>query len=113
MDQRETKGLGDEQRFWLDHLQRCETFSGTIEDYVSSHGLVLSAFYSWKKKLTEDRLFSSKRQPYNRFRRVVVAPQAVTSVTCRIGLPNGTTVEWPCYGERDLEVVLRVASTLP
>jgi hypothetical protein len=109
----EAQGLNEKQQFWLEHLQRCKTFSGTVEDYAAANGLSLTSLYAWRKRLIEDQLFDGEwRQQTNRFKKVAVVPRVADHLPCRICLPNGIVVEWPVGDHQGLEAVLRVALTL-
>ena len=98
--------LTDRQRYWLEHIQACETSGKSIAEYATEHGVNARAMYSGKKILVNKGVLPAT-QP-TRFQRVQVMEAAVSS-QWRIGLPNGVSVAF--VGEVDAGTLTTVLST--
>ena len=102
--------LTERQRYWLEHVQACETSGKSIAEYAAEHGVHVRAMYSGKKMLVNKGVLPVT-QP-TRFQRVQVV-EAAASNQWRIGLPNGVSVAFA--GEVDsraLTTVLNVSASL-
>jgi len=89
---RPLKSLTDKQRYWLDHIKRCEALGQTMVAYASEQSLDLKQFYNWKMRLSRLGVLP---QPPKRvaFKRVTVRPRPEFDAGCRIECPNGTRIE--------------------
>ena len=102
--------LTGRQRYWLEHIQACETSRKSMAEYAASQGIAVRAMYGGKKTLVKKGVLPAM-QP-TRFRRVQVM-EATVSNQWRIGLPNGVSVAFA--GEvdsRTLSTVLNVSASL-
>ncbi len=102
--------LTERQRYWLEHVQACETSGKSIAEYAAEHGVHVRAMYSGKKMLVNKGVLPVT-QP-TRFQRVQVM-EAAASNQWRIDLPNGVSVAFA--GEVDsraLTTVLNVSASL-
>ena len=102
--------LTDRQRYWLEHIQACETSGKSMAEYAASKDIAVRAMYSGRKTLLNKGILPAE-QPV-RFQRVEVMESAV-SKQWRIGLPNGVSVAFS--GEvdaRSLTTVLSVSATI-
>ncbi|MBF0427173.1 MAG: hypothetical protein HQL66_15280 [Magnetococcales bacterium] len=103
--------LSERQRFWLEHIRQCQATPGTIKAYAAAHGLTRTALYFWKRQLRDAGLLDERQPASPRFKRITVLPSVFT-VSGRIFLPNGITVDWNADGEDAVHAVLRAAATL-
>ena len=102
--------LTDRQRYWLEHIQSCETSGKSIAEYAAAQEFDVQAMYAGKSALVKKGALPSTRP--TRFQRVQVV-EAAASNQWRIGLPNGVSVAFA--GEVDsraLSVVLNVSASL-
>ena len=102
--------LTHRQRYWLEHIQACETSGKSIAEYATEHGVNARAMYSGKKILVNKGVLPAT-QP-TRFQRVQVMEAAVSS-QWRIGLPNGVSVGFVgAVDARALTTVLSVSASV-
>ena len=87
----EELALSERQRHWLEHVRECEESGQTTKAYAEAHSLSTSALYTWRKRLAERGLWSSRG---SRFERVQVSALTRSSSEWRITLPNGVEVEF-------------------
>ena len=102
--------LTQRQRYWLEHIQACETSGKSIAEYAAEHGVNARAMYSGKKILVNKGVLPATQLA--RFQRVQVM-EATLSSQWRIGLPNGVSVAF--VGEVDgqaLTAILHSAASL-
>lgn len=85
------KSLTDKQRYWSDHVERCEALGETMVAYAGEQSLDLKQFYNWKMRLTQLGILPKAANPVA-FKRVSVRPTREFSAGCRIDFPNGTRI---------------------
>lgn len=126
--------LTERQRFWLDHLRRCDADRIPTKTYAEQHGFSVQAMYSARKDLVARGVLRPGgrgvcTKAFARFARVRTqeavtsaaeplpetqpGPVAAGSTAWRIDLPNGTSVNFD--GPLDastLHQVLLTAATL-
>ncbi len=95
--------LTDRQRYWLEHVQACESSGKSIVEYAATQGIEARAMYSGKKTLVEKGVLPSIHP--TRFQRVQVM-EATLSSQWRIGLPNGVSVAF--VGEVDAQALTAI-----
>ena len=106
--------LTQRQRFWLEHLQACDTAGQSTLEYAKSHGLESRAMYKARQLLVEKGMWSIKKadRKASRFQRVQVRSACVDN-QWQVQLPNGVTVGF-CGGvdAAALSMVLTTAASL-
>ena len=45
------KLLTTKQQYWTDHLERAESFDGSLADYARAEGLAVQSLYRWRHSL--------------------------------------------------------------
>ena len=108
--QKMVPALTDRQRYWLEHIQSCETSGKSIAEYAAAQEFDVQAMYAGKSALVKKGVLPST-QP-TRFQRVRVMEPSVSS-QWRISLPNGVSVAF--VGEVDgraLTTVLSVSASV-
>ena len=110
--QKMISALTDRQRYWLEHVQACETAGKSIAEYAAAQEFGVQAMYAGKSALVKKGVLPAT-QP-TRFQRVrVQVLEATLSSQWRIGLPNGVSVAF--VGEVDgqaLTAILHSAASL-
>ena len=102
--------LTDRQRYWLEHVQACETSGKSMVEYAASKDIDVRGMYAGKKVLVSKGALPIT-QP-TRFQRVQVM-EAAGSNQWRIGLPNGVSVAFAGdVDARTLTTVLNVSASL-
>ncbi len=102
--------LTQRQRYWLEHLQACETSGKTIAEYAAELGVTARAMYEGKKTLKKKGVLPGRHLA--RFQRVQVMEAAVSG-QWRIGLANGVSVAFAgAVDARTLSTVLSTAASL-
>ena len=107
-----TQEVTARQRYWIEHLQRCEAAGLTLVEYAGTHDLGLKALYNAKSRLVKMGLWpaGSKRPE---FCPVQIVSSGVDEAQCRVRCPNGVVVEFTVVrDERWLSAVLKAASDL-
>ncbi len=102
--------LTDRQRYWLEHVQACETSGKSIAEYAAAQEFGAQAMYAGTSALMKKGVLPIT-QP-TRFQRVQVM-EATLGSQWRIGLPNGVSVAF--VGEVDgqaLTTILHSAASL-
>jgi len=51
--------LTERQRYWLGHIQACETSGQSMAEYAASKGIAVRAMYSGRKTLVQKGVLSS------------------------------------------------------
>jgi len=110
MSETEGSALTERQRYWLEHVQACETSGKTVAEYAADHGLAAQAMYAGKKMLVKKGVLPPTRP--SRFQRAQVVGAVVAS-EWRIQLPNGVSVTFSGVVDAcALTKVLSAAATL-
>ena len=110
MSEAEGTALTERQRYWLEHVQACESSGKTIAEYAAEHSLAAQAMYAGKQMLVRKGLLPSTRPV--RFQRAQVAEPVVGS-EWRIHLPNGVSVAFSgSVDTATFTTVLNTAATL-
>jgi len=102
--------LTEQQRYWLKHIQACETSGMRITEYAAENGIGVRAMYDGKRALVKKGVLP--RTHVARFQRARVV-EPVASSEWRIQLPNGVAVAFD--GSVDagaLAAVLNAAASL-
>jgi hypothetical protein len=89
MSDAERATLTDRDRYWLEHIQACETSGKRMIAYAAEHGLGVRAMYEGKRQLVKKGVLPRTRT--SRFQRARVVDPVVSS-EWRIQLPNGILV---------------------
>jgi hypothetical protein len=86
------------QRFWLEHLEACQTQGSSLKAYALAHDLSPAALYAAKSDLKRRGALPASTLP-------VPAPKLLpvhitrTAPMFRVLLPNGVVVEVPQYAD--------------
>lgn len=97
-------------RFWLAHLESCQSRKIPLTRYAIENGLNLSSLYSWQNRLRKNGHF--QKGATNHFQRLQVQSSIPIS-PIRIRLPNGLSVEWTgTGGESMLQDAIKAALLL-
>lgn len=105
-----TSELTERQRFWRDHLRRCEASGESVAAYAARHGLSRSAMYFFRRVLRARAKPLSAASPLASHR-FVRAGVASATLPCRAHLRNGVVIEFGVAGEQ-LDAVLRSLAEL-
>ena len=89
---RPLKSLTDKQRYWLDHIKRCETLGQTMVAYASKQSLDLKQFYNWKMRLSRLEILPQPSRSVA-FKQITLRPTPEFGAGCRIEWPNGARIE--------------------
>ena len=95
------------QRYWLAHIQSCETSGKSIAEYAAEQGFTARAMYAGKKTLVKKGVLPRTRP--GRFQRAKVFSPPVVGSDWRIQLPNGVLVVFS--GTVDTGTLAAVLST--
>lgn len=108
------QALSETQRFWFKHYQACQSSGQSLAAYARDHGLPVTSFYYWKRRLQQLEVIESaplRPSPHPVFHSVRVQP--VTEMACRLRFPNGVACELAEVDESALERLLLTLSRLP
>ena len=86
-----TDSLTPKQRFWFDHVERCEQSTLSMTAYAAEHDLDLKRFYNWKSLLAKRGVLKT-RTVEARFTEVRV-DTAFAGTGWRLRFPNGCVLE--------------------
>ena len=110
MNQAAEATLTERQRYWLEHLQACESSGISITEYCTTHGFKPQAMYAGKKILVEKGVLPRTHSP--RFQRAKIIDSCVGN-EWRIQLPNGLVVTFAgAVDAQSLTTVLAVSVRL-
>lgn len=101
--------LTKRQRYWLEHLQRCETSGESLKAYAAAHALSVASLYEAKGRLKRRGFMGEATVPVPKF--VQVARVQPAASVCRVHLCNGAAVELE-VGADELDRVLRSVAAL-
>ena len=104
---RDSDGLTQCQRYWLEHLGHAQERGQSLVAYAAEHALNLKSLYRYAHLMRERGEGKETHRERPRFVRV----SAPEPILCRVHLANSCTVEW--QGTPDEETLsgwLRVAS---
>jgi len=99
--------LTEPQRYWLKHYQASEISGKSMAEYAREHGLAITAFYYWKKRLKQLGAISAEQlsdPPV--FHKVTIKREQCVDATCRIRFPNGVECEMSGMDESRLASLL-------
>ena len=105
------KPLTERQRYWLDHIQSWNESGMRMSEYARDQNFPVRAMYDAKKALVKKGILPRPRISHaTRFEQVqIIEPSAESE--WRIGLPNGTVVEFSAsFDEHILGAILKVAA---
>ena len=106
--------LTEPQRYWLKHYLASEDSGKSMAEYAREHGLVITAFYYWKKRLVQLGAIANERLPNPPvFHKVTIKREQCVDATCRIRFPNGVECEMTGMDERGLASLLISVSQPP
>jgi len=103
----EANGLTERQHYWLEQIQACEAWGGTVAEYARAHGIAARAMYAGKKMLVNKGVLARTRRV--RFQRAQVVDAVVVGSEWRVQLPNGVSVAFS--GAVDAGMLTRVLNT--
>ncbi len=105
------KPLTDRQRYWLNHIQSWNESGMRMSEYARSQNFPVRAMYDAKKTLVKKGILPRSRISHaTRFEQVQIIESSAQS-EWRIGLPNGTIVEFSAsFDENVLGSILKVAA---
>jgi len=83
--------LTERQRYWLEHIQRCESSGKCAKAYAAEQGFRVGAMYAGKKMLVRKGALPGPQ--HNRFQRVQRGAMMIDQ-KWRIQLPNGVSVDF-------------------
>lgn len=92
MDHGERSQLTQRQRYWLEHLERCQAQGLTMKSYAHEQGLKVSALYCWKLKLKQRGVWNTQNTV--EFAEVRLAAQPTDTGRYRLHFPGGFLLEW-------------------
>ena len=98
------QGLTKRQRYWLEHLQRCEASGESLKAYAAAHALSVASLYEAKGRLRRRGFMGEATESVPKF--VQVGRVQPTASVCRVQLCNGVSVELE-VGADELDRVLR------
>ena len=102
--------LTERQRYWLEHIQACESSGKSMAEYAASQDIAVRAMYGGKKTLVKKGVLPVAQA--TRFQRVQVMEAAVNN-QWRIGLPNGVSVAFAGeVDDRSLNTVLSISASI-
>ncbi len=102
--------LTEQQRYWLKHVQACETSGMRITKYAAENGIGVRAMYDGKRALVKKGVLP--RTHVARFQRARVVEPVASSEWC-IQMPNGVSVAFAGpVDSRTLTTVLSAVATL-
>lgn len=103
---KKVQALTERQRYWLAHVQACESSGKTIAEYVLDQGIEATAMYAGKKVLVKKGVLPRTRP--RRFQRARVVDPVASNEWC-IQLPNGVSVAFS--GSMDVGTLTTVLTT--
>lgn len=86
--------LTDRQRFWLNHLEACQTAGQSISAYAREHDLSAGALYHYRSLMRKREQTPVSPSTFARVHLSGAAPGQTT-----IRLPNGIEIDWPRGGD--------------
>ena len=86
------KKLTSKQRFWYEHIQRCEQLSMPMSAYAAEHSLDLKRFYNWKWTLAKRGVIGDSAVSHAQFTEVRFHEVNIGSAW-RVRFPNGCVLE--------------------
>ena len=102
------------QHYWLKHYRASEVSGKSMAEYAREHGLAITAFYYWKKRLVQLGTIESKPLPDSPvFHKVAIKREQRVDATCRIRFPNGIECEMTGMDQNGFESLLNSVSQLP
>ncbi len=105
--------LTEQQSFWLEHVQTCQSSKKCMAEYARDHGLKVKSFYYWKKRLVRlGAIVPDTQSKPPVFHKVRVQPTPVLKTACRIRFPNGIECELSHFEETGLGHLLVTVSRL-
>ena len=106
--------LTESQRYWLKHYQASEVSGRSMAEYAREHGLAITAFYYWKKRLVQlGAIATEGLSDPPVFRKVTFKREQRVDATCRIRFPNGIECEMTGMDQNGFESLLNSVSQLP
>ncbi len=103
----EANGLTERQHYWLEQIQACEAWGGTVAEYALAHGIAVQAMYAGKQILVKKGVLARTRR--GRFQRAQVVDAVVVGSEWQIQLPNGVSVAFS--GSVDAGILTTVLSS--
>ncbi len=105
------KPLTERQRYWLNHIQSWNESGMRMSEYARDQGFPVRAMYDAKKALVKKGILPRSRISHaTRFEQVQIIESSAES-EWRIGLSNGTVVEFSAsFDEHVLGTILKVAA---
>jgi len=91
MESERSTNLTEDQRYWLDHVNRSQDVNESMASYARGQDISVTALRYWRKRLIALGVLPDNK-PSSSFARVHM-PIPVDSVCCRIRFPNGAVVE--------------------
>jgi len=100
------RGLREQGRIWVAHLEKIEAEGIAAKDYAAREGLSVRALYQAKVRLVKQGAWPRKRtdvEPtFARVRFLETAPTLSAAWAVRLRLPSGAVLEWSTLPGADL-----------
>ena len=100
--------LTQRQKFWIEHMRRCEASGLSLAAYAAEHELSVGAMYAFRRWQRERQVDLA---PARFVRAPARAAVASTTLPCRVHLRNGVMIELGVQA-CDLSAVLTTVSEL-